>query len=74
MKLPNLPLNGWSKEALSRIGSGLGRPLCADDSTTKAERISCAQILVEMDVTRTLPSSVKVCDPTGKGSGSNCAL
>ncbi|KAK6776206.1 hypothetical protein RDI58_027207 [Solanum bulbocastanum] len=44
----------------------MGKPLCVDDSTIKAERISYARMLVEKDVTRTLPSSVNVGDPTGK--------
>lgn len=66
VKLPNLYLNCWSKESLSKIGSGLGKPLYADDCTTTAEGISYARILVWMDVTRPLPNSVKICDPKGK--------
>ncbi|KAF3617893.1 hypothetical protein FXO38_33716 [Capsicum annuum] len=65
-KLPNLALNCWSKEALSKIGSGLGRPLYADNCTTTTERISYARILVEIDVTRPIPYSIKICDPKGK--------
>ncbi|PHT86173.1 hypothetical protein T459_08279 [Capsicum annuum] len=53
-------------EALSKIGSGLGRPLYADNCTTTTERISYARILVEIDVTRPIPYSIKICDPKGK--------
>lgn len=45
---------------LSRIGSGLGNPLYADDCTTKIERVSYARMLINIDVTRPLPKSVKV--------------
>lgn len=34
VKLPNLPLNCWGLETLSRIGSILGVPICADDQAT----------------------------------------
>ncbi|XP_070035891.1 uncharacterized protein LOC142168005 [Nicotiana tabacum] len=64
--LPNLPLNCWSADSLSRIGSGLGVPLYTDESTSKMERISYARILVEMDVTVSLPVAVKVQDPNGR--------
>ncbi|XP_070039144.1 uncharacterized protein [Nicotiana tomentosiformis] len=40
--LPNLPLNCWSADSLSSIGSGLGLPLYADECTSKMERISYA--------------------------------
>lgn len=31
VKLPNLPLTCWSSNSLSRIGSVLGKPICADE-------------------------------------------
>ncbi|XP_019235628.1 PREDICTED: uncharacterized protein LOC109215961 [Nicotiana attenuata] len=65
VKLPNLPLSCWEGETLSRIGSGLGVPVYADECTTKVERISYARLLVEMNVTRPLPKTIKVKDPTG---------
>lgn len=65
VKFPNLALNYWSKDALSRIGSGIGKPLYDNDCTTNADRISYTRILVEMDVTRPIPNSVKTCDPVG---------
>lgn len=50
-------------DSLSRIRSGLGIPLYANECTTKVERISYARILIEMDVTRELPVRIKVLDP-----------
>ncbi|XP_070040441.1 uncharacterized protein [Nicotiana tomentosiformis] len=37
IKLPNLPLNCWSTTSLSCIGSVLGRPVYADECTTKID-------------------------------------
>lgn len=39
IRLPNQPLNCWSVDSLSRIGSVLGRPLCADECTSQQSRI-----------------------------------
>lgn len=55
MKLPNLPLNCWSDNSLSRIGSVLGIPIYAHECTTKVLRVSFSRILVEMDVTKAIP-------------------
>ncbi|XP_057250647.1 uncharacterized protein LOC125497821 [Beta vulgaris subsp. vulgaris] len=66
IKLPNLPLNCWSEDSLSRIGSLIGVPLYADECTSKALRVSFARILVEMDVTREVKKMVKIADPNGQ--------
>lgn len=58
VKLPNLPLNCWSEDSLSRIGSLLGIPLYADECTTKYLRVSFARILVQMDVTKEIIKEV----------------
>ncbi|XP_019237787.1 PREDICTED: uncharacterized protein LOC109217944 [Nicotiana attenuata] len=52
--------------SLSRISSGLGIPLYADACTTQVDRISYARVLIEMDVTKELPRSIKVTDPNGR--------
>ncbi|KAG5580707.1 hypothetical protein H5410_051334 [Solanum commersonii] len=51
---------------LSRISSGLGEPLYADECTMKVDRISYARVLIEMDVARELPKKLKVEDPNGR--------
>ncbi|KAH0709217.1 hypothetical protein KY284_010644 [Solanum tuberosum] len=65
VKYPNLPLSCWSKDSLSRISSGLGEPLYADECTTKVDRISFARVLIEMNVDRELPRKLKIEDPNG---------
>ncbi|XP_070015421.1 uncharacterized protein [Nicotiana sylvestris] len=66
VKFPKLPLNYWSNMALSKIESGLGKLLYADACTIMADRISYAQILIKMDITKTLPGTIKLIDPNGK--------
>ncbi|XP_070026139.1 uncharacterized protein [Nicotiana sylvestris] len=66
VKLPNLSLNCWSMDSFSRIGSGLGIPLYTDECISKMERISYARFLVEMNVTKEMPTVLKVMDPKGK--------
>ena len=66
VKLPNLPLNCWSDNSLSRIGSVLGVPIYADECTTKMLRVSFARILVEIDVTKPAVKEVMVEDPSGR--------
>ncbi|KAK4706561.1 hypothetical protein R3W88_033881 [Solanum pinnatisectum] len=55
VKYPNLLLNCWSMDSLSRISSGLG-----------VDRISFARVLVEMNVARDLPKKLKEEDPNGR--------
>ncbi|XP_070003333.1 uncharacterized protein [Nicotiana sylvestris] len=66
IQFPNLPLNCWEGDSLSRIGSTLGVPVYADTCTTKVERISYARILVELDITKSLPKQIMVDDPNGR--------
>ncbi|XP_060170803.1 uncharacterized protein LOC132601755 [Lycium barbarum] len=65
IRFPNLPMNCWGGHTLSWIGSVLGCPIYADECMTSIERVSYARILVEMDVTRALPYTVKLQDPEG---------
>ncbi|KAG5610902.1 hypothetical protein H5410_022183 [Solanum commersonii] len=60
------PAKKWSMDSLSRISSGLGVPLYADECTTKVDKISFARVLLEMDVARELPKKLKVEDPNGR--------
>nr|XP_016436483.1 PREDICTED: uncharacterized protein LOC107762630 [Nicotiana tabacum] len=66
VKFPKLPLSYWSNQDLSKIGSGLGKPLYADACTIVVVRISYATVLIEMDITRPLPGSIKLYDLKGK--------
>ncbi|XP_019224956.1 PREDICTED: uncharacterized protein LOC109206577 [Nicotiana attenuata] len=66
VRFPNLPINCWSMKALNKIGSTLGSPVYADECTTGSIRISYARMLIEMDITKPLPRSVKLQDPKGR--------
>lgn len=63
VKLPNLPLNCWSGNFLSRIGSSIGVPINADECTTKILRVSFSRILVEIDVTKEIVYEIQIEDP-----------
>lgn len=65
VKMPNLPLNCWGENYLSRIGSVLGVPLYADECTSQGLRISYARLLIEMDITQEIPKVVAVEDLNG---------
>ncbi|XP_021732906.1 uncharacterized protein LOC110699687 [Chenopodium quinoa] len=64
VKFPNLPLNCWGSDTLSRIGSLLGVPICADECTTRQLIVSFARVLIEIDVTKSMPNSVWVESPS----------
>ncbi|XP_021726863.1 uncharacterized protein LOC110694012 [Chenopodium quinoa] len=66
IKLPNIPLNCWGAETLSRIDILLGVPVCADECTSRQLRVSFARLLVELDVTKPLANSVWVESPAGE--------
>ena len=66
VKLPNLPLNRWSDNFVSRIGSVLGIPIYVDECKTRVLRVSFSRILVEMDVTKAIPQEVQVEDLSGR--------
>ena len=51
---------------MSRIASAIGVPLFADECTTKQTRISYARMLIEVDVTKTIPQQITVADPNGR--------
>ncbi|XP_060182421.1 uncharacterized protein LOC132612097 [Lycium barbarum] len=53
--MPNLPMSCWSYQSLSRITSTIGKPLFADECTSRQKRISYARVLVEVNFTRLLP-------------------
>ncbi|XP_021727809.1 uncharacterized protein LOC110694913 [Chenopodium quinoa] len=64
VKFPNLPLNCWGPETLSRIGSLLGVTIFSDECTTRQLRVSFARVLIEINVTKPLPKSVFVESPS----------
>ena len=65
IQLPDLPLECWNNLALSKIVSKVGTPISSDQLTRTIDRISFARVLVEVDVSKELVTSVKVKLPTG---------
>ena len=65
IQLPGLPLDCWNARALSKIVSKVGKPITTDKMTRTKERISFARVLVEVDVTSDLVSTVEIGLPTG---------
>ncbi|XP_019255012.1 PREDICTED: uncharacterized protein LOC109233580 [Nicotiana attenuata] len=65
VRFPKLPMNCWSGNSLSRIASTIGIPMFADECTAKQTRISYARILIEVNVTKPLPTSIPVMNEGG---------
>ncbi|XP_060170990.1 uncharacterized protein LOC132601964 [Lycium barbarum] len=66
IKLPHLPMNCWGTNSLSRIASSIGTPVFADACTARHARVSFARVLIEVNITRQLPDTIVVRDPSGK--------
>ncbi|XP_070039122.1 uncharacterized protein [Nicotiana tomentosiformis] len=66
VSFPKLPMSYWSCNSLSRIASEIDIPLHADECTAKQSRISYARILIQDNVTKTLPDEICITDPYGK--------
>lgn len=50
----------WSFAALSKISSIIGKPLYADRYTTNKTGISFARVLIDIDIAKYIPSSIKI--------------
>ncbi|XP_016443783.2 uncharacterized protein LOC107769116 [Nicotiana tabacum] len=66
VSFPNLPLNCWGNITLSRIASGLGCPIYADECTSSTVRISYVRVLIEMDISKEFPKCIIVQDLSRK--------
>lgn len=58
VNLPDLPLECWSPDALSKIATKIGTPITTDRLTATMENMSYARVLVEVDVLKELIRSV----------------
>ena len=65
VQLPGLPLDCWNARALSKIASRIGKPITTDKMTFTKERLSFARVMVEVDASKELISSVEIKLPTG---------
>lgn len=60
VRLYNLLLNCWGVDALNRIASILGTPVCANETTSQQNRASYARLLVKVDLTQPLVEELHV--------------
>ena len=60
VRLPELPVEYYHKEALLRIGSGLGPVLRVDVNTVTGTRGRFARICIQLDIKKPLAQTVKV--------------
>lgn len=69
IQFPNLPIDYWTDEGLSKIGSMIGNPLASDSLTRSRDHLAYARILVEIDVSKdlkSLPDSLPLVTTDGK--------
>ena len=66
VKLPDLPIDCWNARALSKIASRIGKPITTDKMTLTKERLSFARVMVEVDASKELVSSVEIKLPNGE--------
>lgn len=66
IRLLILPMHLWGMNDLSRIGSIFGVPISADGPTASQSRVQYARILVEIEVSKSLPREVLVEDEDGR--------
>ncbi|CAH2936083.1 MAG: hypothetical protein CPSOU_6784 [uncultured Paraburkholderia sp.] len=60
VKLPDLPLECWDKQPLSRIATQIGQPIAADPWTADRTRKSFARLLIEVDITKPLTRKIRI--------------
>lgn len=65
IKFPGLNVGYWSAESLSKLASFVGKPLFTDKFTAQQEKISFPRLLVDVDISCSLPGSVEFETPVG---------
>lgn len=64
--LSGLPFDCWNVNALGKIASKVGKPIATDKLISTKGRLSYAIVLVEVDASVKLISTVQMKLPTGK--------
>ncbi|KAL2225025.1 UNVERIFIED_CONTAM: hypothetical protein Sindi_3031900 [Sesamum indicum] len=67
IKLRHLPVELWTKEGLSTVASGIGKPLYPDAITRACTRLDFARVCVMLDVSSTLPKHIIIMTPNEEG-------
>lgn len=60
MNFPGLPAGYWTAEALSKVASVIGSPMYTDRYTFDLNKISYAQVLVKVDITKSLLETIDI--------------
>ncbi|KAM3326042.1 hypothetical protein P3S67_001168 [Capsicum chacoense] len=63
--MPYLDFNSEFLTKIPLIGRAMGIPFFVDECTMKQTRISYARMLVEVDITKVLPTEIKIMDTKG---------
>ncbi|XP_060212233.1 uncharacterized protein LOC132639857 [Lycium barbarum] len=66
VKFPQLPMNFWGVNSLSRLATSIGTPMFVDECTAKDTRVSFARMLIEVNITKPLPDKIPVVEPSGR--------
>ncbi|XP_021731006.1 uncharacterized protein LOC110697913 [Chenopodium quinoa] len=65
VKLPNLDLKFWGREALMKIAGLIGKPIKTDKITALKKRIAYARIMIEVAVNGEFPEFIEFFDENG---------
>ncbi|GKV33629.1 hypothetical protein SLEP1_g42109 [Rubroshorea leprosula] len=65
IQFPELHLSLWNPESLGKLASYVGVPIATDALTAKRQRVAYARMLVEMEITDTLPRVIPIIGPKG---------
>ncbi|KAI3946553.1 hypothetical protein MKW92_038589 [Papaver armeniacum] len=60
VKIYNLPPFLWTPSVLSKVGSGLGTPLYADQKTRNKQQLAYALLCIEFDANKPLPETLHI--------------
>ncbi|XP_021760245.1 uncharacterized protein LOC110725081 [Chenopodium quinoa] len=65
VRLPNLDLKFWGREALMKIAGLIGNLVKTDKVTAQKERIAYARIMIEVEINGKLPDFIEFLDEEG---------
>ncbi|KAL2225400.1 UNVERIFIED_CONTAM: hypothetical protein Sindi_2965100 [Sesamum indicum] len=74
IKLRHLPMEFWTTEGLSTVGSGVGKPLYPDAITRACTRLDFARVCVMIDATQKLHKHIIVMAPDEEGGETPCKV
>ncbi|KAJ6880904.1 hypothetical protein NC652_034046 [Populus alba x Populus x berolinensis] len=58
--LPNLPLECWSQDCLSKINNVIGKYIRFDDLTLSMSQVSFARVMIEVNLSAKLPRALNI--------------